>query len=106
MTRASAKRSNIAPNSGSSISGSCSAASAINFGNDSSAVSSIFPAFFPNQGNEPDAAKVLVLQRSARSLRHFDQLLSPSWATERHDDAPVVSELLDESLGNVGPACC
>src|SRR5262249_5796643 len=69
-----------------------------------SSSSSIFPALFPNQGNEPDSAEVLALDRAVSSLRHFDQLLHPAGIAHRHDDASGVGKLLDHRLRNVASA--
>src|SRR5690242_7569373 len=86
------------------MSGSGSAASAIRRGNVSNSVSSIFPAFFPNEGNEANAGQVLLLDRAIVSLRHFDEFLNPSRTAKRHDDFSAWRELIEQRLGHVTPA--
>src|SRR6185503_19822259 len=78
------------------MSGSGSAASAISRAGLSNSVSSIFPTLFPDQGNEADAAEVRLLKRPVRALRRIDEILDPAGASNRHDDASLRLQLLDE----------
>src|SRR5690348_13125809 len=94
----------MAPNAGSSMSGSGSAARAIRSGSASSSVSIIAPAFLSDQGNEADAAKALFRGRAVGSLRHFDQFLSAVRVADRHHEPSAGCKLVDERRRDMATA--
>src|SRR5438270_4051277 len=94
----------MAPNAGSSMLGSGSAASATSRGRGSSSISSILPSLLDDQRHEANAPEILVNELATRSLGDLDQFLHPAGFAHRHDDPAAVGELVNQSLGHVASA--